>query len=298
MSSLTAAALCIALLAFVPATTAYSCNKASGIRKHGPCTEVQSDSGNVLEELQLSSSASCSAPCQSAPDHSSVTYCIADVHQACDYSQNQKCPACGIYKKVVQAEPCKFVYSPQTIPANTSLPHWIIMPCKPVSGIESILDNTQATSTNFLWAQAWTDASRGLNNRLRLPKSQIGLVMNSFFYRSQHQMHIHMARLQQEFVQDCLNTLPAKFQDQFAYPNGTQCKFQTLSKFAKDLTGVNTLVQAGATQVEARYGIPATKVAALVTRNLSKSYKPFQGYIVTVFVGNDHHGDHDILNYS
>lgn len=71
-----------------------------------------------------------------------------------------------------------------------------------------------------------------------------------------------------------------------------------LSKYAGDLSDVNSLIKEGARRLISRYGITKLQVGALVTGNLSKTFNPYHGYIVTVFNGTDHHGDHDILEYT
>ena len=71
--------------------------------------------------------------------------------------------------------------------ANT--PHWLIEPTKAIIGFESILQN-YATGSEGLWKQAWNDA---VNGQIRgagpaVAANELGLLMNSYGYRDQHQV--------------------------------------------------------------------------------------------------------------
>ena len=83
-------------------------------------------------------------------------------------------------------------FNPKTTsprPAGGSKPHWLIEPTKAIIGFESILQN-YATGSEGLWKQAWNDA---VNGQIRgagpaVAANELGLLMNSYGYRDQHQV--------------------------------------------------------------------------------------------------------------
>jgi len=162
-----------------------------------------------------------------------------------------------------------------------------------VTGIERILDGSGDAATKTIWEDAWTAATGGqLDNQgnYKLPPSDLGLAINSYGYRGQHQFHVHIARLDSKFAK-CLQGL--SFQGSWAA--NTNCKVDaqkgemtvnTLTFASKTLDRVNSHIKDGATKAASDWGLTmkdlSKRLAVVITSNKGSNAATRPYYITLI----------------
>jgi len=183
-----------------------------------------------------------------------------------------------------------------------STPHWLIEPTKAIIGFESIRQGYAAGSEG-LWQQAWNDAVKGQirGTGPAVAAAKLGLLMNSYGYRDQHQMHIHIGNLDQNVIPACLAGLKWKGSDKF---QATTCtaggkQFKVISYWTDSLDHVNDNIQSAV--AASGWNNPTYTAGVVVTQNPVKPRvwltNVFDSMLASGPSTHVHIGDHQIMDY-